>query len=174
MHRRPASAALLPPAFLRGRGGARGGRALGPGPGWPGVGLSRAWHVVRAVRTRVSKLLLWARIRTAELLARIRAARTTSAAMRRFLEPGSSLAHSVSAQLPPVARSVLPACRPVSDCLRHEVLKSVHDSDGRVLDAKFLSQNLYLVMADLKERKQLKMVIRSVPESVSLILGRIE
>jgi hypothetical protein len=53
---------------------------------------------------------------------------------------------------------------------------SVHDSDGRFLEGNFILKTVMFrdVMTVLNERKRLKMVIRSVPDAVSLILGRTE
>ncbi len=57
-------------------------------------------------------------------------------------------------------------------CWRHGALKSVHDSDGLLFILKaMMSRDITTV---LNERKNLIMVIRSVPNSVSLILGRTE
>jgi hypothetical protein len=60
----------------------------------------------------------------------------------------------------------------------HEVLKSVHDSDCRFWAGKNILKNMMFrdVTTVLNERKHLKMVIRSVPDSVilCLILDRTE
>ncbi len=57
-----------------------------------------------------------------------------------------------------------------------EVLKSVHDLDGHFLARKFYlaTMTFHDVTNVLNERKHLQMVIRSIPDSVSLILGRTE
>ncbi len=59
-------------------------------------------------------------------------------------------------------------------CQLAEVLKSMHDSDGRFLAENFILKAMMFreVRTVLNERKHLKMVIRSVLDAISLILGR--